>query len=157
MPSITLTSTAQLNVSTSILYTPTSDVTVGLWTTDAGASTGRFSRINEVPATDATFDQSSVTPTVDTMVVGLPTVTPGQKLTLHVRYSADTADQPVNLNVDLMQNSTTILQSWQINSLATGWTQSDLAVTVPITNGTNLSIRLNGTVPRVILDPVELL
>ena len=128
------------------LYAPAVDLSDGLWTTDTGGTTNLYTRINELVPVDATYIQSSLGPSNDTYTFGFNQVaTPVSPSTtrafIHVRYSKDVTGDTDNLSIDLLQSGS-VIQSWMLTDIATGWVQSDLAILPLPTDWSNLTVRL---------------
>jgi hypothetical protein len=123
---------------------PSADGARGGWTTQSGGTTNLYAQINETPASDTNYVQSSLGPASDQLTVAmaaLSTPVSGAR-TLTYRYSKDTGtSERIDLTVELLQG-TTVVQSWVHTNIPTGWTQSpDQAITSTITDYTILNVR----------------
>ncbi|MDQ3540404.1 MAG: hypothetical protein M3440_06920 [Chloroflexota bacterium] len=103
---------------------PTTDVTDGTWTDQAGG-TSLFAAIDEAIASDADYIQSATaTATADVAEVALGSITDPAVSTGHVvryRYGKDTAaGDVVNLTVSLRQGTGTEIAAWTHTDIGVG-------------------------------------
>lgn len=92
---------------------PNGDTSVGAWTTEAGATTALYTRINETSFDDTTYVRSEVNPVNSVYEVKLPTPTDpiGRKHYLDYRYQKDSTDE-MTLTVE-WRHGTTVIASLQ--------------------------------------------
>lgn len=146
--SAVLASTASMLAAITTLYFPSSDVSIGGWTTDQGLTTNLYSRVSEPIPDDTTYDQSSpLSSSVDPLTLGFAPLSfpPGQNLFIHVRYSKDQVGETDDLLVELLQSGVPI-QSWPLYDVPAGWQQFDAMITSQITNSAALSLRFTARV-----------
>jgi len=103
---------------------PTTDVTDGTWTDQAGGVI-LFAAIDEVTASDADYIQSAnATTTADVSEIALGTITDPAVSTGHIiryRYGKDTASgDVVNLTVSLRQGTATEIAAWTHTDIGVG-------------------------------------
>jgi len=103
---------------------PTTDVTDGTWTDQAGG-VSLFAAIDEVTSSDADYIQSAnATATADVSEIALGTITDPAVSTGHVvryRYGKDTAaGDVVNLTVSLRQGTATEIAAWTHTDIGVG-------------------------------------
>lgn len=101
---------------------PVSDVTVGAWTTNTGATSNLYAAIDESTADDSDYIQSEATPVNSPTTVALASATDPGVSTGHVisyRYQM-TGTGLIDLVVDLMQGGT-VIASWTHTSIPASW------------------------------------
>ena len=116
------------------IVAPASDVTVGTWTTDTGATTNLYAAIDEdAPPNDADYIQSVAGPANAVYEAALASVTdPASSVghTLPVRAWLDTAGPPATITGELRQGA---------NALSTPVSFTDTITTTPTTYDDTLS------------------
>lgn len=102
---------------------PSSDISIGNWTTNTGGTTNLYATIDEETPSESDFIQSGQTPSADTIEVQLSSVSDPASSDGHVvkyRYKkANTGN--VSLTVRLMQGATEIA-SWTHSNISSTWT-----------------------------------
>lgn len=102
-------------VSITEISRPTSDVSIGGWTTDTGATTNLFDAINETSPSDSDYIRSGTSPSADVVELALGSLNdPGVNTNFRVRYrygKSEAAGEQIDLTVALVQG-TTVIASW---------------------------------------------
>lgn len=126
---------------------PTSDISTGTWTTQAGGTTALFDTVNESAADDADYVQSAPSPTNDTLEIALGSLPDPVSSTGHIvryRIGKSGTDQ-LDLIVSLRQGASTTIASWTHTNVAAGPTTITQTLTAPqadaITNYGALRLR----------------
>lgn len=134
----------------SVVNAPTSDVSVGAWTTDSGATSNLYASIDESVANDADYIQSELSPSASASKVRLasmtdPAVSYGHTVTYRI---AKSAGNQINMVVRLKQGGTTIA-SWSHTNVSTTWTEYTQTLSDSeansITDYTTLDLEFEGT------------
>lgn len=102
---------------------PSSDVSIGAWTTDTGSISNLYAAIDETSANDADFIRSEGSPVASVCTIALSSVTDPVSSSGHIhryRYAKDVADSGrIDLTVRLLQDATLIAT----------WTHTDISTT----------------------------
>lgn len=138
------------NAFASLLISPTSDITVGAWTTEIGGTTNLYTSVDETSANDADYIQSEAAPAASAVQVKFasmtdPAVSYGHYITYRIQK---TGTGQINMVARLKQGATTIA-SWShtnVDSAVTEYTQTlSSAEADSITDYTDLRVEFEGT------------
>jgi len=138
------------NAFESAAFVPTSDISVGAWTTETGGTTNLYASVDEASANDADYIQSEAAPAASAVQIKLATMTdPAVSYGHYVTYRIQkTGSGQLNMVVRLKQGATTIA-SWShtdVSAVITEYTQTlSSAETDSITDYTDLRLEIEGT------------
>jgi len=121
---------------------PTSDISVGAWTTQTGATTNLFAVVDEVIADDADYIRSEQDPNSSPVTLAFESLDApiSGTRTLRYRYWKDISGAQVDLVVDLMEGAS-VVQTWTHNDITTIPTLAEQTITNAISDYSNLRIR----------------
>ena len=113
---------------------PDADSSIGGWTTDTGATTGLYGRINEATPDTTTYIQSSAGPTNDADTEALPPFTdPGSALDgggyrIGIVYGREPGTATGSITVEILASGVSVATRTYSNVPA-GWTRDDVVLT----------------------------
>lgn len=134
------------------IYAPSSDVSLGSWTDQAGGTTNIYQSIDEpLPANDSDYVRSPYNPSSNTYEAGLGTITDPVASTghyVHYRYHKLDAVGQMDLTVKLMQGAVEIA-SWSHTDISNSPVTASQLLTGPqtdaITNYNDLRLQFIAT------------
>lgn len=134
-----------------VMHAPVSDSSLGDWTDEGDGTTNIYTSIDEADPSDADYVQSGEAPSTDIYKVGLATGTDpatGDNHFVDYRYKKDTASGTINLEVRLVEGTTT-RATWNHNDIGLSWVQVRQALSTAqanaITNYNNLFLEFEAT------------
>jgi hypothetical protein len=125
---------------------PTSDLSVGNWTTQIGGTSNLFAVVDETIPDDSDYIRSEQAPASSPVTLAFGTLSTPQTGPRYLRYhyGKDSSAAQMNLSVELLESGVSI-QTWSHTDIPVGFLEVAQQITVSITNYGALSVRLTAT------------
>lgn len=124
---------------------PTSDFSVGAWTTQLGGTTNLFAVVDETTPDDTDYIRSELAPSSSPVTLGIGTLsTPGTgPQYLRYRYGKDSTSAQVDLTVELLEGAS-VVQTWIHTNVPAGFALATQQITNSISDYSTLRVRFTG-------------